>query len=90
MKLTLVLPVNRGIYLVLIPFQNMFENLQWFLIFQFIFSVDVLSCMSLYKEKVKLSLAYEFLKRNSLGFCLFSFLFQVKNTNVVSISQERL
>ena len=63
----------------------MFENLQWFLIFQFIYSVDVLSCFSLYKEKVQLSLAYEFLKRNSLRFCLFSFLFQVKSTNVVSI-----
>ena len=62
----------------------------FFFFFQFIYFVDVLPYLSLYKEKVQLSLAYRFLKRNSLKFCLILFLFRVKSTSVVSVRQKIL
>ena len=68
MKLTLVLCFNGWLCLVLIPFQNISENVRWLLIFQFISPVDVLPYLSLYEERVQLSLECRFLKRNSLKF----------------------
>ena len=68
MKLTLVLCFNGWLYLVLIPFQNVSENVRWLLIFQFISPIDVLPYLSIYKERVQLSFECRFLKRNSLKF----------------------